>query len=89
MSWSINAFGKTQAVATKVAADFTRITYLNGPEAELKDAAAELVAKALEANTLKGAVLRVDCSGSGSNHPADGSSQTLKIDISPVYGFTE
>jgi len=89
MSWSVNAFGKPQAVAAKLATEFAKITYLTGPEAGLKDAAAEIVAKALEANTNKTSVVKVDCSGSGSNHPADGSAQTLKIEVSPIWGFTE
>jgi len=88
MSWSINAFGKIPAVTAKVANEFEKITYLSGPEAELKEAASEFVGKILKANTVKGAI-RVDCSGSGSNHPSDGSSQTIKIDISPIFGFVE
>jgi len=87
MSWSVNAIGKANALAPKLAGDFERINYLQQTEAELKDMAASLVAKVLAANTRKDQVLKIDCSGSGSSHPADGDSQQVKILIEPIYGF--
>ena len=89
MSWSVSAHGKPAAVAEKLAKDFANITYLQKEEAGIKDAAAEVVAKALAANTYKGTSVQVNASGSGSVHPADGSSQTVSISVQPMHGFVE
>ena len=89
MSWSVQAVGKPEAVATKLANDFQRITYLGKEEASLKDAVAELVAKVLALNTRKDALINVQANGSGSTHPADGSQQTVSLSISSLYGFVE
>ena len=89
MSWSLSAVGKPAPVAAKLAKDFANITYLGKEEAELKDVAAELVAKTLAATTRKDVALQVDCSGSGSTHPADGNLQTVSVVIRQIYGFIE
>lgn len=89
MSWSVSAIGKPSAVAPKVSGDFERINYLQAAEAELKDAVAEVVAKVLAANTYKGMAVKVDCSGSGSSHPADGDTQQIRVTIEPIWGFVE
>jgi hypothetical protein len=89
MSWSVSAIGKTDKVAEKVAGDFQRINYLAKEEADLKDQAAALVANVLAANTHRYQAIKVDCSGSGSTHAADGNSQQIRITIEPVWGFVE
>lgn len=89
MSWSVSAVGKAAPVAEKLAKEFANITYLGKEEAELKDLAAVIVAKALAANTRKDWVLQVSCSGSGSTHPADGNSQAISINIGQLYNFVE
>lgn len=89
MSWSVSAVGKAAPVATKLATDFANITYLGPEEAELKDAAASLVAKALAVNSRKDVIMQVSCNGSGSTHPADGSLQTVTVKIEGIYGLIE
>lgn len=89
MSWSVTAVGKAAPVAEKLAKDFANINYLGKEEAELKDAAAEIVAKAVAANTRKDLTVQVNCSGSGTTHPADGNQQTLSITVGTIYGFVE
>jgi hypothetical protein len=89
MSWSVQGVGRGESLAKKLAGDFERITYLQGEEAELKDGAAVIVAKALSANTRQDTLLNISCSGSASTHPADGNSQSLSISITPLYGFVE
>jgi len=89
MSWSLSAVGKPSPVATKLAKEFAKNTYLGKEESELKDMAAELVAKTLAATTRKDIALQVDCSGSGSTHPVDGNLQTVSVVIRQIYGFVE
>ncbi len=81
MSWSVSAIGKPEAVAKKLAEDFSKITYLGPEEAAVKDAIAEVVAKALA--TTVGAV-EVSASGSLS-----GGMQSASLRIDPKYGFIE
>lgn len=89
MSWSVSAVGKAGPVATKLAGDFSRITYLGKEEAALKDAVAEVVAKVLAVNTRTDVALKVQASGSGSTHPADGSQQSVSLSIEQIYEFVE
>jgi len=89
MSWSVSAVGKPGPVGTKLAAEFSRITYLGEQEAALKDAIAEVVAKTIAANTRNDIVLNVTASGSGSTHPSDGSLQTVSMSVTQLYGFVE
>ncbi len=92
MSWSVSAIGKSDAVAKKLAAEFTSIAYLKGPEAGVKDAAAAVVAVAL-AGQIPPTAVKVNCCGSQSTTTAkDGSTlhtNSLKIEIDPIYGFVE
>jgi autotransporter adhesin len=89
MSWSVIAVGKKDAVAAKLATDFEKITYLSGPEAELKDAAAEIITKAVAAQGDKTAI-KVSASGSaGQSYGPDSATQTLSIVIEPIFGFVE
>ncbi len=81
MSWSVSAIGKPEAVAKKLAEDFSKITYLGPEEEAVKDAIAEVVAKALA--TTVGAV-EVSASGSLS-----GGMQSASLRIDPKYGFIE
>jgi hypothetical protein len=76
-------------VAARLAADFAKITCLQKEEAELKDAVADIVAKAMAANTVKGVCVNVQASGSGTNHPADGSQQSVSLSIQQICGFVE
>jgi D-arabinose 5-phosphate isomerase GutQ len=89
MSWSVSAIGKSGPVAQKLAKDFANITYLSADEAALKDKCAELVTKAITANTRKDALLQISASGSGSTHPVDGNSQTISLSITQLYGLVE
>jgi|GEM_PF-4060658 len=88
MSWSISAIGKPARVAAKVEADLARITYLQGTEAELKDSAAALVKKAVEGNTRKDILVRVEANGSASKSE-EGELQTIQIAVTQLYGFAE
>ncbi len=90
MSWTISAIGKSDALAVKLAADFAAITYLTGPEVGVKDAAAVVVAAALNGQVPATAV-KVSASGSQSAFTVkDGPTSytnSLKIEIEPIYGF--
>ena len=47
MSWSVNGAGKASEVKEKIKADGAGITYLEGDEAKVKDAALALLDQAL------------------------------------------
>jgi hypothetical protein len=89
MSWSVVAVGKKDAVAAKLATDFERITYLTGPEAELKDVAAELITKAVAAQGEKTAIKVLASGSAGQTGEANSATQTLNIVIEPIHGFVE
>ena len=89
MSWSVSAVGKTGPVATKLAGDFSRITYLGPEETIIKNAVAELVATTLAANTKTNVLLKVQASGSGAVHSVEGSQQSVSLSIELLYGFVE
>lgn len=91
MSWSVSAFGKASAVATKVAEDFARIK-CSEPEETIKTAVASAVATALAAFP-PNYVVRVDASGSqscpdSSKAPNEKTNQ-LKVEVAPIWGFLE
>ncbi len=92
MSWSVSAIGKSDAVAAKLATEFANIKYLTGPEADVKDAAAAVVAAAL-AGQVPPTAVKVNCCGSQSTYSQkDGPTSytnTLTIEIQPIYGFVE
>lgn len=87
MSWSVYAMGKPEAVVKKIEAEFDNITYLQGPEKELKELAKELLVKATKAYS-GNAVVNITSSGHASE-TIDSKSQTLNISITPMYGFVE
>jgi len=94
MSWSLKLLGKKEVVAVEAAKRFaTGFTYLSGVEAELKDAAASTVEKALSGFT-GGQAVEVDCGGSA-NRSGDEkagnlvSSQHFWTKITPLWGFIE
>jgi hypothetical protein len=89
MSWSVSAIGKPGPVRDKLANDFTKITYCGPAETALKDVVAELVGKALVANTYQGIAVKVEASGAGSSHPGNGDTHQVRVVIEPVYGFVE
>lgn len=98
MSWSIMAGGKTDAVRATLKTQFEKIQYLQGPEAAIKDKAAELVDLTLSG--FEGATgVSVNCSGSESKntkfneetkqHEVVSANQTVQIEIRPIWGWTE
>lgn len=88
MSWSLKLVGKKEVVAVEAAKRFaTGFTYLSGVEAELKDAAASTVEKALSGFT-DGLAVEIDCGGSASR-TADASSQSFWMKVTPVFGFVQ
>lgn len=95
MSWSINAGGKTEKVREAIKDEFSKIQYLKGVEAEVKDKVAEVVDVALSG--FKGMTgVEVDCSGSesgGGEYSADSGysqvTQTVSIKIQPIWKFVE
>jgi hypothetical protein len=87
MSWSASAFGKPEAVAKKLAADFANITYLVPAEAAVKDAVAAVVASVLSTQSSKFPV-RVTASGSLSTSGEEKSHST-GLTVETVYGFVE
>lgn len=81
MSWSLKSIGKASTVRADAAEKFAKITYLQGTEAEIKDAAAGIVDKAVSKYPPSAGV-DVDCNGSGSSD-----AQTIVIKVTQVYGF--
>lgn len=90
MSWSVNAVGKPQKVAQKLAQDFARVKCAE-PEESLKNNAASSVAAALAAFPPTIAV-RVEASGSQFVPDATKPGEvinTLYVKIEPLHGFIE
>ena len=86
MSWSVSAIGKPAAVAAKVQKDISAYKCVD-PEEGVKQAAGAAIAAALGAQNPSSAV-KVEASGhqSGTGETAV---NTLKIEVTPVYGFVE
>jgi hypothetical protein len=93
MSWSVSAIGKAKPVADKLAADFAKITFCSPEETAVKDAAAAVVAKALENTTNPAVCVKVEASGSeDTSTDADGNkqrSQSVSLRVDKIYGFVE
>ena len=91
MSWSVSAVGKPPAVRASIAERFTR-NKCSEPEESIRQAAAAIIDKAIEAQGDKVA-LQVDASGSQSadysTQPPTVGSNTLHIKLQPIYGFVE
>ncbi len=91
MSWSVSAFGKAPAVATKLAADFARIKCTE-PEETIKNSVAAAFAAGLAAMP-PGLVVTAEASGSqyapdSSKKPAEFSNQ-LTVKLQPHGAFLE
>ena len=92
MSWSASGIGKPLALAAKIEANLTTYRCVE-PEETVKKAALGVIKAALEAQD-HASVVKVTASGhqSGTYSPdgtAKGISNTLSINIEPVYGFVE
>lgn len=92
MSWSVGAVGKPSAVRGAIAKQFTNGGKCSEPEESIRQAAAAIIDKALEAQGDKVA-LNVSASGSQnsdySTAPPTVTSNNLKISIDVIYGFVE
>jgi len=92
MSWSVSAVGKPSAVRDAIAKQFTNSGKCSEPEESIRQAAAAIIDKALEAQGDKVA-LNVSASGSQSadysTAPPTVTSNSLKISVDVIYGFVE
>jgi hypothetical protein len=97
MSWSVTAVGKAEAVAAKAEQEFLKLDgHLSGEEKELKDLAAQLVAKTIAAQA-PGAAIKLEASGSAVIAAIPGESpvrfvqtnQSLNVSLQPIWGFVE
>jgi hypothetical protein len=94
MSWSLKLIGKKEVVAVEAAKRFsTGFTYLSGVEAELKDAAASTVEKALSGCT-DGQAVEIDCGGSASRSGDEKAgtliqTQNFWAKVTPIWGFVQ
>lgn len=87
MSWVISVTGKVAAAGAKAVEGFGRLQYLQPDEKDLKDAAAALVAKALELQPA-GTVVKIECSGHAISS-GTGNTQRVSVLVEPVLGFVE
>lgn len=90
MSWSVNAVGKSTAVAVKLAGDFGRIKCAE-PEETIKNTVWSAIEAALLVFPPTQAV-RVEASGSqyapDSTKP-DEKTNSLTVRLEPIFGFVE
>lgn len=90
MSWSVAAFGKSQAVRINIADQFSR-SKCTEPEETVRLAAAALIDAAIAAQDLA-IVIEVSASGSQSFRDWNnktGVSNSVSISIQPKHGFLE
>lgn len=85
MSWSVSATGKSEAVATKLESDFAAIKYLQGDEAAIKDAAAQLIIAAVGMQSA-GTGVQVEATGSASVQ-GEMKTQSIMIRVQPIWGY--
>ena len=92
MSWSVAALGKAEAVRKDIAAQFTRGSKCAEPEESIRQAASEIIDKAL-ANQANVYVVKVQASGSQGYvdyaSPDKGTYHSLGIDVQVMHGFVE
>lgn len=92
MSWSVSAVGKSDAVAKKLASDFTLLSPCREPEESIKQAAAALLVVAL-AGQIPATAVKVTASGSmsvsSSKDAPDKVTNQLRIEIEPMWNFME
>jgi ABC-type Zn2+ transport system substrate-binding protein/surface adhesin len=92
MSWGITAIGKPQAVAAKLADEFTKHPCID-PEEGVRQAAANVIAVALAAQDPNSAVKVMANGHQFQNYDLKGTkstiSNTLSITVEPVSGFVE
>lgn len=90
MSWSINAIGKVAPVCTEITRQAEGLICYE-PEETIRLAAKDLILKALESQD-DAAIVRVNAYGSQSYRDwakKEGVSNTLNIQVEPIYGFVE
>lgn len=91
MSWNIEAMGKPEAVAAKLAKQFA-VNKCSEPEESIRQSVAGIVAAAL-ATFSKGTAVSVRASGSQSSDMVGTAQAThvhsLNVEIKPLYGFVE
>lgn len=84
MPWSVEALDRPETAAKKIADDFARLT-LDPKEAVVKDAVADVVAKALStALATQAMAVEVRASGSFINR-----THSVTLNINTIYGFVE
>ena len=88
MSWSVNAIGKSAAVAASIEKQFAA-HFCNEPEETVRQSARATIASALAAQTKSNTAVKVMASGSQSSYGTDGFTNNLSITIEPQYGFVE
>lgn len=96
MSWSVQAIGKSPAVAKAIELQFANGSPCNGPEEIVRQAARSVIAAALAGSTYPELIVKVEASGSqGEKYDyatAKGLgvfSNNLVIQVTPIYGFVE
>jgi len=92
MSWSVASLGKAEAVRKDIANQFTRGSKCAKPEETIRQAAREILDKAL-ANQANVYVVKVQASGSQGyvdySSPEKGTYHSLSIDVQVMHGFVE
>lgn len=92
MSWSVSATGKSAVVKEKIEAEIARVCeHLAEPERSIAAAAGTTISASLDGQ-IPGGVVKVNASGSQSSHTTDGQqvvTNSLKIEIDPIWGFVE
>jgi hypothetical protein len=90
MSWSVSAIGKSDKVAVKLEKELENITYLEAPEAAVKNAVANVIAEALK--TQAPSEVKITASGSMSKSgsaPNFSITHSLSLTIETPYGYIE
>ena len=92
MSWSVLSIGKAEAVRKDIANQFTRGSKCAEPEEAIRQAAREIIDKAL-ANQASVYAVKVQASGSqvyvDYASPDKGTYHSLSIDVQVMHGFVE
>jgi hypothetical protein len=88
MSWSVAAIGKSSAVRAAIANQFANGSKCAEPEETIRQAAAAVIDKALEAQAEATAV-KVSASGSQSSSGGIVTNNSLSIMVDPMWGFVE
>lgn len=91
MSWSVSGVGKPRALAAALATQISNAK-CSEPEESIKSKVGEIISAALGAMA-EGTAVEVTASGSQSfidyNNPELGATNSLRIEIRPLWGFCE